>query len=49
MAKKEQPKKKPKNHEVIERLNDNLILQQTLGNGIAVENIKRLIKFFEKK
>ena len=45
-------KKKPKAgryDDVLMRLNDNLILAESNGDGIAVQNIKRLIAFFEKK
>jgi hypothetical protein len=33
----------------LERLGDQLVIQKSLGNGIAIRNIERLIKFFERK
>ena len=49
MGQKDKSVKQSKYSEVLQRLNDNLVFQQSLGNGIAIENIKKLIKFFESK
>ncbi|MBT3235380.1 MAG: hypothetical protein HN353_05480 [Bdellovibrionales bacterium] len=41
--------KSSKLDETLERLGDQLVIQKSLGNGIAIRNIERLIKYFERK